>query len=349
MNQEVRTQSKKRGSTTTDDEPKPKKQRLSVHVSQNWKNLQKQLSEQRKPTVNYKEIRQTIKSKSHQKLPDEQREEQHTNTQNSQSQINSKTSQSQSKNSQSQSQQNSQSQSKNLQSHSQNSQSRSKNSLKKLRPTSSSTQITKVLGLDCEMVGVGPGGIDSALARVTIVNSYGTVIYDKHVQVPEKITDYRTPYSGIRKNDLTDAATFAEVQKEVAELIKDRIVVGHGLKNDFRVLMLNHPFALTRDTARYGPLQRRKGRPFALRHLTKTLFGVQIQKGEHNPGEDARAAVLVYKHVKDSWEKSIKAKRLRKKKKSTQTTPTENISTQTPTATSTETNANSTENSEEND
>lgn len=32
-----------------------------------------------------------------------------------------------------------------------------------------------MLALDCEMVGVGIAGFDSALARVTILNSYGYV------------------------------------------------------------------------------------------------------------------------------------------------------------------------------
>jgi RNA exonuclease 4 len=40
-------------------------------------------------------------------------------------------------------------------------------------PVSDSKEPTKVLALDCEMVGVGIGGFDSALARVTILNSYG--------------------------------------------------------------------------------------------------------------------------------------------------------------------------------
>ena len=39
--------------------------------------------------------------------------------------------------------------------------------------------VTKILGMDCEMVGVGPGGTDSVLARVSIVNHFGHTVYDK--------------------------------------------------------------------------------------------------------------------------------------------------------------------------
>lgn len=100
------------------------------------------------------------------------------------------------------------------------------------------------------MVGVGIGGFDSALARVTILNSYGFVpfnnriqhlsntIYDKFVKPQEKVVDYRTKWSGIREEDLRGAPDFKVVQKEVAEMIKGRIVIGHGLKSDFQVCKL---------------------------------------------------------------------------------------------------------------
>jgi len=155
------------------------------------------------------------------------------------------------------------------------------------------------------MVGVGPKGIRSALARATIVNSHGHILYDQLVKVPERITDYRTQYSGIRRGDLIGAPPFAQVQKEVAALMKDRTVVGHGLHNDFNALKLSHPSDKIRDTSSYGPLQRSKGKPRRLRYLTQALFDLEIQNGEHNPAEDARAAMLVYKSVKVAWEKGI--------------------------------------------
>lgn len=41
------------------------------------------------------------------------------------------------------------------------------------------------------MVGVGPGGERSALARVCVVNSEGNVLLDTFVQPKEHVTDYR--------------------------------------------------------------------------------------------------------------------------------------------------------------
>ena len=52
------------------------------------------------------------------------------------------------------------------------------------------------------MVGVGPDGNDSALARISIVNQFGHCVYDKFVKPKEQVTDYRTWVSGVRPEDL---------------------------------------------------------------------------------------------------------------------------------------------------
>lgn len=63
-------------------------------------------------------------------------------------------------------------------------------------------RLTKSVALDCEMVGVGPGGVESALARISIVNHFGKCVYDKFVKPGDEVTDYRTQFSGIRPHNL---------------------------------------------------------------------------------------------------------------------------------------------------
>ena len=107
---------------------------------------------------------------------------------------------------------------------------------------------------------VGVGADDrSALAEVSIVNFDGDLVYHRYVKPQERVTgmplmhdcmsdvcgavadqarlvtDYRTKYSGIRPRHLEKAATFAEVQKEVAQLTQNCILVGHALSNDLDV------------------------------------------------------------------------------------------------------------------
>jgi DNA polymerase III epsilon subunit-like protein len=141
----------------------------------------------------------------------------------------------------------------------------------------------RFLAMDCEMVGVGPEGSESTLARVSIVNFHGVTVLDQFVRPREKVTDYRTWVSGVREEDLRHAPTFAVVQKEVADLIEGRVLIGHALTNDTQVLLLSHPWAMTRDTAHYAPLQglARTKKP-GLKTLAKLVLGVDIQGGEHS-------------------------------------------------------------------
>ena len=69
-------------------------------------------------------------------------------------------------------------------------------------------RITKILALDCEMVGVGAEGKESALARVSIVNQHGECVYDKFVAPGDEVTDYRTQFSGIRPHNLKNGNIF---------------------------------------------------------------------------------------------------------------------------------------------
>lgn len=63
------------------------------------------------------------------------------------------------------------------------------------------------------MVGLGPSGKQSALARCGVVDFDGNVLYDEFVRPPGFVTDFRTKYSGIRRKDLRTgvAVSLAEV------------------------------------------------------------------------------------------------------------------------------------------
>jgi len=143
-------------------------------------------------------------------------------------------------------------------------------------------KITKYVAMDCEMVGIGPGGVQNALGRCSIVNYYGEVLYDHFVKVTDEITDYRTHVSGIRYRDLVGpkSVDFASCQQAVAKIFKSRIVVGHALSNDFQALLLSHPRKQVRDTSRCKLLC--PDRPVGLRKLLQRHLGTDIQKGEHN-------------------------------------------------------------------
>ncbi|KAI1297943.1 3'-5' exonuclease [Mortierella claussenii] len=174
-------------------------------------------------------------------------------------------------------------------------------------------KIGKYVGIDCEMVGVGPEGIQSALARVSIVNYYGVTILDLYVRPMERVTDFRTEVSGITPKLLANAVDFKDAQKQVADIIEDKIVVGHAVHNDFKALLLDHPQRLIRDTSRYQPFRAlAKGKTPSLKKLAQEILGIKIQHGSHSSVEDARITILLYRKHKDAWDSSLalKAKRM---------------------------------------
>ncbi|RKP34087.1 ribonuclease H-like domain-containing protein [Dimargaris cristalligena] len=169
--------------------------------------------------------------------------------------------------------------------------------------------------MDCEMVGVGPDGSESALGRISLVNFFGHTIYDRYVRPIESVTDYRTEVSGITPELLEDAPDFASVQREVASLLKSRVVVGHDLDNDFKVLMFGHPQESRRDTSKYPPLVKLgEGKRPSLKQLAATLLNLKIQTKAHSSVQDAQVAMLLYRKFKVKWDSVL----LRKNKPGTE-------------------------------
>jgi len=182
----------------------------------------------------------------------------------------------------------------------------------------------KVVAIDCEMVGVGPGNINT-LAHVAIIDFYGNQLYNKYV-IPRgginSITQERTEYSGITKNLLRqkeregEALPFDTVKANVHAILNNKTIVGHGLISDFKVLdyapddsdvwdtaiisryMKNHP-----ENFNLPESQRRK-QAKKLKLLAMELAGNNIQKNErnargnkkgHSPLEDARASMNLFR------------------------------------------------------
>lgn len=164
-------------------------------------------------------------------------------------------------------------------------------------------EIGKYVAVDCEMVGVGPGGHDSALARVSLVDFHGRQVYDSFVKQREKVVNWRTPFSGISQKEMRFARTFKEVQQEVHDLIKGRILIGHDIKHDLEVLELSHPPRDIRDTSRHAAFKKHgHGRKPALRLLALNLLNIEIQEGAHSSIEDARVTMLLFRKDKSAFD-----------------------------------------------
>lgn len=163
-------------------------------------------------------------------------------------------------------------------------------------------ELTRCIAIDCEMVGVDDGR-ENVLARVSLVNQHGECVYDRFVKPKEKVADYRTHVSGVRPTDLKRGEEFEIVQKDVAKIIKGRILVGHAIRNDLKVLMMSHPPKMIRDTSRFRPFRNLvQGRLPSLKKLASQILGVNIQSGEHSSVEDAKATMQLYNLYQKEWE-----------------------------------------------
>ncbi|KAM9855011.1 apoptosis-enhancing nuclease [Aulostomus maculatus] len=172
---------------------------------------------------------------------------------------------------------------------------------------------TTVVALDCEMVGTGPGGRCSELARCSILDYHGNILYDKYIQPCQPVTDYRTRWSGIRRHHLQNATPFDQAREEILSVLEGKVVVGHSIYNDFEVLDTLHPGHMVRDTGTTRLLSRLAGFPLqrcvSLKILASKLLSRRIQVGRrgHCSVEDARAALDLYKLVEGKWEEELQS------------------------------------------
>jgi len=167
----------------------------------------------------------------------------------------------------------------------------------------------KIVALDCEFVGVGIKKT-SALGRCSIVDYDGNILLDVYSRPNEPITDYRTPWSGLRKRDFANSIPFENAVSQVKRMIAGKIVVGHAVNNDFRVLGISHSNHLIRDTQKCKQLKtwclEKGGNGCSLKTYTKFILNRDIQKGEHCSVEDSKATMELYRFAQKEFEDQIK-------------------------------------------
>ncbi|XP_075714303.1 apoptosis-enhancing nuclease [Rhinoderma darwinii] len=169
----------------------------------------------------------------------------------------------------------------------------------------------KCIAIDCEMVGTGPRGKISELARCSVVDYEGDVLYDKYVKTELPVTDYRTRWSGITKQSLRNAISFKTARKEIMKLLKGKRVVGHALYHDFSVLKYFHPLQQTRDTSKITLLNQIAGLPtiqsVSLKRLALHILQKRIQVGKkgHSSVEDAQTCMELYRLVEEQVEQML--------------------------------------------
>lgn len=144
-----------------------------------------------------------------------------------------------------------------------------------------------------------------ALARASVVRGQGekegVPFIDDYISINEPVVDYLTSFSGVVAEDLNPATTTHSLLPHKVVYKKLWILLnlgctflGHGLKQDFRVINIHIPKAQIIDTIEKFYLKSRL-RKLSLAFLAWYLLKEDIQMETHDSIEDSRTALKLYK------------------------------------------------------
>lgn len=154
-----------------------------------------------------------------------------------------------------------------------------------------------------------------ALARTSVLRGTGmdegVPFIDDYVHIKDTVVDYLTAYSGIVPEDLDPERTqhtlvpLKIVYKKMWILLNLGCkFLGHGLKQDFRVINIHVPKDQIIDTSDlfFEPAKKRK---LSLQFLAWQLLKEEIQQETHDSIEDARTALRLYRKYQEFTDAGI--------------------------------------------
>ena len=157
-----------------------------------------------------------------------------------------------------------------------------------------------MVALDVEPVDAcGQAKAGGRCAIVAQVNGEMKVLFDKFV-IPVG-GDLSMCSARNKALASSNGMEFNDAVKRIGEILQHSIVVGHDIFPDLDIFAISDTTArAVFDTSECKALQELAGLPVkpgekpALKHLAKTLLGRDIQKGRHDPNEDAYASLQLY-------------------------------------------------------
>ncbi|KAI0067822.1 hypothetical protein BV25DRAFT_1834814 [Artomyces pyxidatus] len=167
---------------------------------------------------------------------------------------------------------------------------------------------SKYVAVSAQVVFAGATASIPMVARVSVTDYIGDVVFDTFVRPTQPVVDHRTAETGVLPSHIANAPTFLDVQTQLTLLLRNKIIVGHALWHFFSVMGIRHPTIDTRDVASFIPFRRslRSGRQLPpLPVLVNRLMGQNIGLGHEHPLENARAALDLFRSAEQAWETAI--------------------------------------------
>lgn len=184
------------------------------------------------------------------------------------------------------------------------------------------TEFVKIAQPEVEMHSDGNSKIIRptvhALARTSIIRGSGmdegVPFIDDYIFIKDKVVDYLTSYSGITPEDLDKTIAAERGHNLVPLRIAYKKIwillnlgckfLGHGLKQDFRVINIHVPKTQVIDTSDLFFIKERL-RKLSLQFLAYTILKEDIQLHTHDSIEDARTALRLYRKYQEYAEAGI--------------------------------------------
>ena len=112
--------------------------------------------------------------------------------------------------------------------------------------------------------------------KISVVDSKFNVVYETLVLPKNPVLDYNTDFSGMTETSLNDVVTtIDDVHDHLLEMFsQETIIIGHGLRNDFKALKLLHLKVI--DTEEVFPHPKGFPRTFSLKYLIDNKLNMSI-------------------------------------------------------------------------
>ncbi|KAG9007910.1 hypothetical protein FRB94_013857 [Tulasnella sp. JGI-2019a] len=165
------------------------------------------------------------------------------------------------------------------------------------------------ISLSTVAVGAGQGGSMPILARVTLSDKRGQILYDTLVIPTAPVVSYRTQSTGLDASSFSTAIPFEKAQAATAKLLEGNVLIGHSLWSDLSVLGIAHPAVDTRDLGLFLPFRATLGTPNTVIGLPTLVWHFMRRKMtmEQDSAECARASMDLFRAHQKEWEGCIKS------------------------------------------